>query len=284
MKVLVVIPVFNEAQHIEKCLESFASQIYKNIQWVLVNDSSTDNSQPIIEAFIRDKQNFKLINLSNQSEHIPGAKVVRTFYQGLNSENWQDFDIIVKLDADIILPPVYFEVMVSELEKNPKVGIIGGLVYIEKDGKWVYENISNKKHVRGPIKTYRKQCFEEMGGLRETLGWDNLDVLLAKMHGWETKVVSDILVKHLKPTAQVYKKTKAEKLGTYFYNIGLDRTLAFISCAKASKKDKSFRNFLVSYRTFLSLNRQKAERKLSKEEIAFIRNYRWKQLLNKFSN
>ncbi len=282
LKILAVIPVFNEARHIEECLKSFDNQTYKDILWILVNDSSTDNSQSLIETFIKDKPNFKLINLSNSSEHIPGAKVVRTFYQGLNSENWQDFDVIAKLDSDIILPPIYFETLISELEKNPKTGIIGGLVYIKKEGKWIYENISNKKHVRGPIKTYRKECFKDIGGLREILGWDNLDILMAKMHNWEITVIPSLQVKHLKPTAQVYKKTKAEKLGQYFYNIGLDKKLAFISCAKASWRDKSLRNFLTSYKTFLSLSRKKAERKISKEEIDFIREFRWNQIWGKF--
>jgi glycosyltransferase involved in cell wall biosynthesis len=282
LKVLVIIPAFNEGRHLKECLESFAQQTYQNIEFVVVNDASTDDTQSIVEDFIKNVPNFKLINLTNKPEHKPGAKVVRTFHAGLNSITPADYEVIAKFDADIILPPDYFEIMISELEKNPKIGIIGGLVYIEKNGKWIYENISGKNHVRGPIKTYRRECFEEIGGLRETLGWDNLDILLARMHGWETKVVADVWVKHLKPTAQVYKKSKAEKLGEYFYNIGLDKKLAFISSAKAAWKEKSLKNFIISYKAFLSSEKKKKERKISPEEIDFIRKYRWNEMRKKF--
>lgn len=282
MKILVVIPVFNESKHILECLISFHKQTYKNIKWILVNDSSTDNSKEIIEEFIKDKPAFHLINLVNKSEHRPGAKVVKTFYEGLNSLSWKEYDSIVKLDADIIIPDNYFEIIVKELQNNPNVGIIGGLVYIKKRNNWVYENISNKKHVRGPIKTYRKECFIDIGGIRMTLGWDNLDILLAHMHHWEVKVINDLCVKHVKPTAHVYKSTKAKKLGEYFYNIGLNKRLAFISCAKASWKDKSIYHFFISFKTFLSFEKLKKERAINDQEIKFIQKFRWNQIMKKF--
>jgi hypothetical protein len=49
----------------------------------------------------------------------------------------------------------------------------------------VYEGNSNKSHVRGPMKAYRKECFLETGGLRETLGWDNIDSVLLESLGLE---------------------------------------------------------------------------------------------------
>lgn len=281
MRLLVIIPVYNEEQHLEECLISFAAQTYKDIEWVIVNDASTDNSLSIIESFCKNKTNFTFVNLTHKSEHNPGAKVVNTFYEGLKSKNWKDFDVIAKLDSDIILPANYYETMISELQKNPKIGMVGGLVYIEKNGNWIHENVANKNHIRGAIKTYRKECFNDIGGLRETLGWDNLDVLLSRMYGWEVKVIQTIWVKLLKPTAYVYNDTKAEKRGRYFYNIGLDKKLAFISCAKASWKDHSLKNFFTSFSTFLTMEKNKELRRISQKEISYIRKYRWNEMLKK---
>ncbi|WP_128331360.1 glycosyltransferase family A protein [Apibacter sp. HY039] len=282
MKLVVVVPVYNEAKFLRECLESFANQSYKNITWIIVNDASTDESPEIIQNFIQDKPEFLFVNLTHKSEHKPGAKVVRTFYKGLNSVNYKDFDVIAKLDADIILPPDYYETMITELENNPKIGMVGGLVYVEKNGIWNHETIASKNHIRGAVKTYRKECFEDIGGLRETLGWDNLDVLLSRMKGWDVKVVKNIWVKLLKPTAHVYKDTKALKLGKYFYNIGLDPALSFISCAKAAWNDRSVSNFFISYQSYISMVINKEERKITPDEISFIRKYRWKEVLNKF--
>ena len=44
-----------------------------------------------------------------------------------------------------------------------------------------------------------------MNGLRPVLGWDNIDVMLAQMHGWDVITIKDIWVKHLRPTAYKYK-------------------------------------------------------------------------------
>ena len=83
-------------------------------------------------------------------------------------------------------------------ETNPKAGMVSGLVKIKKSifeqtlafdfkdekHQWKFENLSSKNHIRGPIKSYRKECFSDMNGLRPVLGWDNIDVMLAKKNGW----------------------------------------------------------------------------------------------------
>jgi len=163
-------------------------------------------------------------------------------------------------------------------EENPQIGMASGLVYIKKDRRWQFENLSSKNHVRGPIKSYRKSCFMEMGGLREVLGWDNIDVMLCKMHGFETLILKNLWVKHLRPTAYKYKNQKAEKLGEYFYNIGLSFPLAVISSLKSSFRNKSFLEFFITMRAFL---RQNSPRVLTKKEIQFIRNLRWQEMCRK---
>ena len=157
---------------------------------------------------------------------------------------------------------------------------MSGLVYIQNEkGDWVFENLSSKDHVRGPIKAYRKECFEEMKGLRAVLGWDNIDVMLAQKSGWEVATIKDLWVKHLRPTAYKYKDQKAEKLGQYFYNIGLSLPLAMISSAKSSFKNRSAKEFFITINSFL---KQKERRNLSTEEIKFIRNLRWKEFFKNF--
>lgn len=296
MKFLIIIPAHNEEQSIVSCLESLQKQSFQDFTCVVVNDGSTDKTKEIVENFQFQTSNFQLLNLQT-SEHQPGAKVVRTFNKGLESVDWKDFDVICKYDADIVFPRNYIEKVNQVFEENPKAGLVSGLVYIRnykqnpqiknlklpsenlfdfsnKNHDWVFENLSSKNHVRGPIKAYRKECFEAMNGLRPVLGWDNLDVLLAKKHGWEVVTIKDIWVKHLRPTAYKYKEQKAEKLGQYFYNIGLSLPLAMISSAKSSFKNRSAKEFFTTINSFLKQNKKP---ELNKEEINFIRNLRWKE-------
>ncbi|OWK72853.1 glycosyl transferase family 2 [Flavobacteriaceae bacterium JJC] len=294
MKFLIVIPTHNEEKNILFCLESLKNQTFRDYEIVVVNDGSTDKTQEVVSSFISDpmiSDKFTILNLE-KSEHEPGAKVVRTFNKGLETADLSRFDIICKFDADIVFPENYLKKVNAIYEENPKAGMVSGIVKIKKsvfekklafdfkDEKrhWTFENISSKNHVRGPIKSYRKQCFEDMNGLRPVLGWDNIDVMLAKKYGWEVVTIKDLWVKHLRPTAYKYKNQKAEKLGEYFYNIGLSLPLTVVSSAKSALKNKSFSEFFVTLKSFL---KQNGKRKLSDEEIKFIRNLRWNQMFKK---
>jgi len=301
LKFLIVIPAHNEENNIFPCLESLKNQSFQDFTCVIVNDGSTDRTSKIIDDFKSQDLRFKILNLE-KSEHEPGAKIVTTFNEGLESVDWKCFDVICKYDADIVFPQNYLERINQVFETNPKAGIVSGLVYIKnykqnpeiknlrnpnenwadfsnKNQDWVFENLSSKNHVRGPIKAYRKECFEDMNGLRVVLGWDNLDILLAKKNNWEIVTIKELWVKHLRPTAYKYKSQKAEKLGQYFYNIGLSLPLAMISSAKSSFKKRSAKEFLITINSFL---KQKEKRNLNKEEIKFIRNLRWKEFFRNF--
>lgn len=292
MKFLIIIPTHNEEENILFCLKSLENQTFKDFKIVVVNDGSTDETQQLVEDFYKTSS-FQLpasiLNLE-KSTHEPGAKVVRTFNKGLETQNLDGFDVICKFDADLIFPENYLEEINKIYVENPKAGMVSGLVYIKKTSNsqtlkpsnpaenWEFENLSSKNHVRGPIKSYRKECFLAMNGLRPVLGWDNIDVMLAKMNGFEVITTKEIWVKHLRPTAYKYKKQKAEKLGEYFYNIGLNLPLAMISSAKSSLKNKSISEFFITMKTFL---KQNGKRELTNEEINFIRKLRWNQMFNK---
>ena len=291
MRFLIVIPAHNEEKNIFFTLKSLEAQSFKDFKIIVVNDGSTDKTAEIVREFSERLPKFELLNLET-SEHEPGAKVVRTFNKGLNSVDFNDFDIICKFDADIIFPENYLMEVHKVYESNPKAGMVSGIVKIKKSvfeknlafdfkdekQQWTFENLSSKNHVRGPIKSYRKECFAAMNGLRPVLGWDNIDVMLAEMNGWEVATIKNIWVKHLRPTAYKYKKQKAEKLGEYFYNIGLSLPLAIISSGKSSIKNKSVTEFFTTIKTFL---KQNSKRELSDDEVKFIRKLRWNQMFNK---
>ncbi|WP_434981449.1 glycosyltransferase family 2 protein [Daejeonia sp. YH14] len=294
MKFLIIIPVHNEEKNISFCLKSLEYQTFSDFDMILVNDGSTDRTQEKIEQFVSGssiRQKIKVIRLG-KSGHEPGAKVVRTFNTGLQAADLTQYDVICKFDADIIFPENYLEQLNDAYETQPKAGMVSGIVKIKKEVldyskafdftnskmQWKFEDISSRNHVRGPIKSYRKKCFEDMQGLRPVLGWDNIDVLLARMHGWEIITIKNLWVKHLRPTAYQYKNQRAEKLGQYFYNIGLNVPLMLVSALKASWKNRSVKDFCTIVRSFLKQNHPIV---LSEEEIHYIRRSRTDDLLRK---
>lgn len=291
IKFLIVIAAHNEEYYLPLCLASLENQLYKNFQVVVVDDGSSDRTPSIAKEFSERDSRFSLVRLP-KSAHAPGAKIVKSFYKGLDSVDRDSFDVYCKFDADIVFPASYLEEIAHLYEQHPSLGMASGLVRIctavfdplkaldfEKEAeKWKYENLSDPSHVRGPIKSYRKECFEAMGGIRPTLGWDNIDSMLSKMHGFEVQTIKSLWVKHLRPTAERYKGEKAKKLGQYFYNIGLSFPLAFISAAKAASRSGGVKAFFQILSSFSS---QKEKRELSEKEIKYIQKLRWNQFFEK---
>ena len=122
MKFLIIIPAYNEEESILSCLESIENQNFQDFYCIVVNDNSTDNTAQIVSNFIENKSRFCLLeriaNLDSENAHSPGAKVVRAFNFGLNSQDLRNFDIICKFDADVIFPTHYLEEINKVYEKN----------------------------------------------------------------------------------------------------------------------------------------------------------------------
>lgn len=248
---------------------------------MVVNDGSTDGTAEVIRKYTDHDPRFETVNLQ-KSAHQPGSKVVNAFKNGLQTQNIDDFDVICKFDADIILPENYLKAIEKAFQDNPEYGLVGGLLYVEKEGSWVYEGNSNKHHVRGPMKAYRKECFIQMGGLRETLGWDNIDSILLENLGWKEIVLPGLQVKLIKVKGADYTVRESEYYGRYFYFLGLNRFLAYIASSKEAMKSKSVSFFFKIVKSYEACRTKKLELKISKDEQKIINNQRWKTLKNKW--
>ncbi|MBQ9743133.1 MAG: glycosyltransferase [Ruminococcus sp.] len=64
-KVSVIVPVYNAQQYLERCLESLVSQTYKELEIILVDDGSSDNSPAICDSWAQKDSRFKVIHKQN---------------------------------------------------------------------------------------------------------------------------------------------------------------------------------------------------------------------------
>ncbi len=280
MKYYTIIPAYNEEAFIAATLESLAAQNVLPTKAVVVNDSSTDNTMAIVKEFATRHPWLQLINKSSEAIHLPGSKVIQAFNTGYEAVD-NDYDVIVKLDADLILPDNYFETILKVFANNPKAGMAGGFAYIEKNGKWVLENLTDKDHIRGAFKAYRKDFFVQMGGLRTAMGWDTADELLAKFYGWEVITIEALKVKHLKPTGAIYDKTARYKQGEAFYTLGYGFVITAIASAKLALRKKKPALFLDYISGYFKARKANKTMLVNKEQARFIKKYRWQKIKNK---
>jgi glycosyltransferase involved in cell wall biosynthesis len=281
MRISIVIPAHNEAVYLKDCLNSFVAQTHKPDEVIVVDDNSTDNTFAIASEFAKIYDWIKVVQRESANEHSPGKKVVDTFNFGLKHAS--DYNLIGKFDADIILPTNYFEEILNRFQANWKLGMCSGLLYIKKDNNWIYENIADKTHIRGPIKLYHKVCFDKIGGLRPGVGWDTVDILLAQYHDFETLTVPELHVKHLRPTGHGYSSKKYQTKGEAMYKMRYGIVLTKIAALKMAWQAESILLYFQAVFGYLIALFQQQPRYVSKEEGKFIRTYRWKGIWSKLS-
>lgn len=65
-KISLIIPIFNSEKTLKRTLNSVVNQTYKNLEIILVNDGSTDNSLYICEEYAKNDNRIIIINQSNK--------------------------------------------------------------------------------------------------------------------------------------------------------------------------------------------------------------------------
>ncbi|WP_430467532.1 glycosyltransferase family 2 protein [Winogradskyella ouciana] len=280
MNFYIIIPAHNEEDYIGKTLQSLVEQTSLPKQVVVVNDNSTDKTENIVKDFASKYNWISLVNITSSDKHLPGSKIIHAFNKGLETLD-DNFDIICKFDADLIFPRDYLDVVSNHFKTNKQLGMASGFCFIEKDGDWVLENLTNKDHVRGALKAYRKTCFEQIGQLKPSMGWDTVDELLAKYHGWGILTDESLKVKHLKPTGKSYNKASKYLQGEAMYKMRYGLWITLISALKLTYKKGSFRLFKDYMSGYFKAKFNKVEFLVSKNEGKFIRKLRWDGIFNK---
>ncbi len=279
MRICIIIPAHNEELYLKDCLDSFVAQTHLADELIIVDDDSTDSTYAIASDYAQKYAWIRVLKHESSKEHAPGAKVVQAFDFGL--QHAKSYDLLGKFDADIILPDNYFETMLNRFQSDWKLGMCSGILHIKRENRWVYENIADKNHIRGPIKLYHRACFEKMNGLRIGVGWDTVDVLLAQYHGFETYVDENIVVKHLRPTGQGYRSKGYQKKGEALYKMRYGLPLAKIALFKMTWQSQNPLIYFQGIQGYLKAWSTKKPRFVNHHEGKFIRKLRWKGIFKK---
>ena len=132
-KVAILIPVYNGAHTLPKCVNSCLNQTYKNIEVVVVIDGGSDNSL-VVASELKGKDK-RVILVNKQNEGLPRTR--RVAFEHSNAE------LIYHLDQDDFIEPDTIEVLVNTLKETKADIVVSGSVYETKEGKYITQWISN---------------------------------------------------------------------------------------------------------------------------------------------
>jgi glycosyltransferase involved in cell wall biosynthesis len=196
---VIVTPARDEEAYLETTIASVAAQTVLPAEWVIVDDGSQDATGQIAGEASRHHSWISVVHRPNRGFRKPGGGVVEAFDAGLQELEAEGWDFLVKLDGDLALPPDYFARCLKRFHDNPKLGVGGGVIHHQIDGRRVLEE-HPLFHVRGATKIYRRACWEDIAPLFAGPGWDTLDEVKANMLGWQTYSFPEIPIVHQRVT------------------------------------------------------------------------------------
>ena len=194
----IISPVRDEADYLNVTAASIVSQTHRPQRWVIVDDGSTDGTHSIAERWAADHPWITVISSGSRHERTRGAPIVAAFRRGLRELDERP-DVVVKLDGDLFLPAHYFEWVASVFERDPRAGVVGGTVWMPENGRWRLDYGTTSHNVHGVAKAYRYACLEDIGGLRESMGWDGIDEYAARARNWHVHALGELSILHYKP-------------------------------------------------------------------------------------
>ena len=128
-KVSIIVPVYNTYDKIDKCIERIINQTYKNIELLLINDGSTDNSIKKLKKYEKKYDFIKVIDKKNEG-------VSKTRNLGIKEACG---DYIMFIDNDDYIDIDYVENYINVALENNSDVVIGGFRRVDYDGKEKYK-------------------------------------------------------------------------------------------------------------------------------------------------
>lgn len=155
VKLSVIVPIYNSQKYLCECIESILRQEYDNLEIILVNDGSTDNSYEICKRYEENDKRIKVIDQNNRGimlARLSGFRVSRGEYIGfVDSDDWIASDMYKKLmdvaeekDCDIVSMG-YTLVRGGELRQEDDATIFG----LFEKGKNMNIVLSNMMYDKG---------------------------------------------------------------------------------------------------------------------------------------
>lgn len=204
-RLLLITPARDEAAHLETTIRAMREQTRPPDLWLIVDDGSSDETPRILERAAAEFPFLEVLRTPgaacrSNADGLALAAEARAFNTALASVDANDFTHLGKLDADIELPPDYFEGLLARFAAEPELGVAGGTLLEQTAGEWRPTRIP-AYHVRGAVKLYSRECFAAVGGIEERLGWDTIDETYARMRGYTTRSLPELAARHHRPVA-----------------------------------------------------------------------------------
>lgn len=187
MRYIVITTARNEEKTIKSVIQSVSNQSIKPEIHIIADDCSTDDTVPISE-----RNGATVYETNNPRIPYKGHNQAMGFIGAINyaTRLIPDWDYVLKLDADSVIPPKYMELILEKFEKNPRLGVAAGIPH----------GVSSLQgRVTDGARVISRECYDAIGGYHVRMAFDSHALLLANQYGFEPTTFTEIQYIELRP-------------------------------------------------------------------------------------
>jgi len=196
----IVTPAYNEARFIAATIESVLAQTVRPLLWMIVDDGSTDDTAGVVQRYAKEHPWIQYVRRAKQPGQSYYASNVCAIEAGLPHIGKLDYDYLAILDADISLPPDYYETVLTRMAGDNQLGIASG-VYVDRVGQGLRKVLNDRRSTPKALMVFRRACYDAIGGFVPLKygGEDTCACFAARMKGWKTWSFPNLVAVHNKP-------------------------------------------------------------------------------------
>lgn len=263
----------NEEKYIEATIKSVLSQTILPKKWVIVSDGSTDRTDEIVLRYSAqyDFIDFHRRDVDNKADFSSKVFALKHGYLRLQDAN---YDFIGILDADVSFGPSYYQDILKQFAKTPRLGIGGGFVHESYKGTFRSRPSNAKYSVAGAIQLFRHECYEMIGGITPSRvgGEDWIAEISARMIGWEVRAFPELVVYHHKSSVSTRGFVQESlRQGIMDYVVGSHPLFEIIKCVRRIKTKPFFVHSIFRMYGYMKSWLQSSERAVPPDVMDFLR-------------
>lgn len=207
--VTVICTCFNHEAYVEAALQSVVDQQYPNVQLIVIDNNSLDQSVERILAFVRENPAVTFI------QNNRNAGLCRAFNQGLKQARGQ---YVIDLSADDLLMPDRVARQVEQFERLPLeyAVVFSNAAYVDPKGHFlhyhypidakghttelvptgfVFHNILERYYICTPTMMMRRSVLDELGGYDESLDYEDFDFWVRSARHYAYAYLDEVLTR-----------------------------------------------------------------------------------------
>jgi glycosyltransferase involved in cell wall biosynthesis len=213
----------NEGGNLPHLIDSVASQTVRPALWVIMDDGSTDNTPQIIKEAKEKNDWIQSIRLNSNKRDL-GLHLSCVLKKGFDyaisycKEKELEYNFFGNVDGDLTLEKTFFENLINEFAKDPRLGIASGGTKHVIGNRIQHAKLSVNEPSGGHM-LIRRKCFEECEGIPISYSNDGVLKAKARLKGWKTIRFEENLATEIRDVgcAEGYWKGFVQHGEIYYY-------------------------------------------------------------------